>query len=230
MVEGYRLYQAKKYVDAKDYYYRVLMSSPSNVDALNNYGTCLDNMGYYDEAIEAYQMALDINPAYSYTKNNLQNSLERKRAREEAKSESYADNSSKSGTFWDALGSFCSVLGNMMGSTTTYTYEDSFSGGSSNYDGGSSAGNASFYRNEYARWEQKAQSHYNSLTNLGYSVKKGNGSRQGGTFQSMSGGNYVQMKKALRDAQREMRNIRQRAQRSGVTIPQSTWETAVVNY
>lgn len=230
MTEGDKLYEAKKYVDAKDYYYRVLMSSPSNVDALNNYGACLDNMGYYDEAIEAYQMALDIDPTYSYAKNNLQNSLENKRAREEAESESYADNSSKSGTFWDALSSFCSVLGNMMGSSTTYTYENSFSNGNSNYGSGSSAGNASSYRNEYARWEQRAQANYQSLTNSGYSVRQSNGNRKGGTLQGMNGGNYVQMKKALRDAQREMRNIRQRAQRNGITIAQSSWENATVGY
>ena len=229
MSEGGRLFDAKNYVNAKDYYYRVLMSDPSKVDALSGYAACLNNMGYYDEAIEAYQMALDIDPNNSFLKNNLQNSLGNKHARE-TKDEMTEDNSSKSGTFWDALSSFCSVLGNMMGSSTTYTYENSFSNGDSNYGSGSSTGNASSYRNEYARWEQRAQANYQSLTNSGYSVRQSNGNRKGGTLQGMNGGNYVQMKKALRDAQREMRNIRQRAQKNGITIAQSSWENATVSY
>lgn len=229
MSEGERLFKAGKYVSAKDFYYRVLMSNPSKVEALNDYAVCLDNMGYYDEAIEAYRMALDIYPGYSLAEENLQSSLENKRAREESKKGVTEDNTSKSGTFWDALGSFCSVLGNMMGGSSDYTYENSFSS-SSSLDDSPSKRSASSYQSEYNRWEQRAQSNYNSLTNLGYRAKNKSGDRSGGTLQSMSGSNYVQMKKALRDAQREMRNIRQKAQRSGVAITQSSWETATVDY
>lgn len=233
MAEGHTLFNARNYVQAKDYYYRVLMSAPSNVDALDGYAACLNNMGYYDEAIEAYRMALDIDPDDDYAKKNLQITLDNRQAREdEANGNNVEEDSSKSGTFWDALGNFCSVLGNMMGATSNYTYENSFSNGSSYSTSGSgtTSGNASSYRNEYARWEQRAQANYQSLTNSGYSTRNKNGSRQGGTLQGMNGGNYVQMKKALRDAQREMRNIRQRAQRNGITIAQSSWETATVNY
>lgn len=232
MAEGHKLFDARNYVKAKDYYYRVLMSAPSNVLALDNYASCLNNMGYYDEAIEAYRMALDIAPNDDYAKKNLQNTLENKRRREDKANGNNVEDSSKSGTFWDALSNFCSVLGNMMGATSNYTYENSFSNGSSYSTSGSgtTSGNASSYRNEYARWEQRAQANYQSLTNSGYSTRNKNGSRQGGTLQGMNGGNYVQMKKALRDAQREMRNIRQRAQRNGITIAQSSWETATVNY
>lgn len=232
MVEGNALFNARNYVKAKDYYYRVLMSAPSNVYALDNYAACLHNMDYYDEAIEAYRMALDIDPDDDYAKKNLQIALENKQKREDTKNGNSVDDSSKSGTFWDALGSFCSVLGNMMGGGSNYTYESSFSNSDSysSSGGGSSSGNASSYRNEYMRWEQRAQANYQSLTNSGYSVRNRNGSRQGGTMQGMNTGNYVQMKKALRDAQREMRNVRQRAQRNGVTIAQSSWETATVNY
>lgn len=167
----------------------------------------------------------------SLAKENLQKSLANKRVREESENAETVDDSSKSGTFWDALGNFCSVLGNMMGGSSNYTYENSFSGGNSYVDNsGSSSRSASSYNDEYARWERRAQPNYQSLTNLGYSVKKKDGSREGGTQQSMSGGNYVQMKKALRDALREMRNIRQRAQRNGVVIAQSSWETATVDY
>lgn len=46
----------------------------------------------------------------------------------------------------------------------------------------------------------------------------------------MSGGNYVIMKKNLREAQNQMRTIRQQAQREGITIQQSQWENATVGY
>ncbi|EKU90007.1 hypothetical protein HMPREF9447_02842 [Bacteroides oleiciplenus YIT 12058] len=49
-------------------------------------------------------------------------------------------------------------------------------------------------------------------------------------MQGMNSGNYVQMKKSFRDAQRQMRNIRNNAQRHGVTITQSKWETATIAY
>ncbi|MBP3671826.1 MAG: hypothetical protein J6J06_07680 [Bacteroidaceae bacterium] len=65
---------------------------------------------------------------------------------------------------------------------------------------------------------------------MGYSVTNSRNDRSGSTGQSMNTGNYVMQKKALRDAQREMRNIRQRASRAGVHIAQSKWETATVSY
>ena len=44
------------------------------------------------------------------------------------------------------------------------------------------------------------------------------------------GSKYVQMKKSLRDAQREMQRIRRKASQNGVAITPSTWETATVGY
>lgn len=121
MAEGHTLFNARNYVKAKDYFYRVLMSAPSNVLALSNYASCLNNMGYYDEAIEAYRMALDIDPDDDYAKKNLQIALDNRQAREdEANGNNVEEDSSKSGTFWDALGNFCSVLGNMMGGASNY--------------------------------------------------------------------------------------------------------------
>lgn len=88
-----------------------------------------------------------------------------------------------------------------------------------------------YYQTQYTRWEQRAQANYRSLTNLGVSFKeKNSGERAGSTGQSMNSGNYVVMKKNLREAQNQMRNIRQQASRAGVTIPQSVWETATVSY
>lgn len=99
--------------------------------------------------------------------------------------------------------------------------------------GSSSAGN---YRTEYARWERLAERHYNSLTNLGSTATtKSNGKAvaergTSGGVGHLSTSNYTQMKRALREAQREMVRIRQKAAKAGVRIAQSRWETATVSY
>lgn len=85
------------------------------------------------------------------------------------------------------------------------------------------------YQLEYARWEKLAERHFNSLTNLGYQIKR-NRKIGGGTSASMNSGNYVQMKRSLREAQQEMTRIRRQASQNGVNIRQSQWETAVVKY
>ena len=94
----------------------------------------------------------------------------------------------------------------------------------------SSGANAGWYQEQYNNWARRAEGCYSSLTNIGYSTTRKDGSKRGGTGQSMSGGNYVLMKKNLRQAQNEMQRIRRPASRDGITIRQSKWETAVVKY
>ena len=85
-------------------------------------------------------------------------------------------------------------------------------------------------QSQYMQWERRAIANYNSLTNLGTRVKK-NGEDVGGTNgQSISGGNYVMQKKALREAQNEMKKIRTKAIRQGINIQQSRYETIEVTY
>ena len=60
--------------------------------------------------------------------------------------------------------------------------------------------------------------------------KKKDGSESGSAAGSMNTGNYVNMKKALREAQDEMAKIRRSASGAGVNIPQSKWETVTVTY
>ena len=86
------------------------------------------------------------------------------------------------------------------------------------------------WQSQYAMWERRAKANYESLTNLGYSVKGKDGNMSGSAAGSMNTGNYTNMKKALREAQSEMSRIRREASRAGVSIPQSKWETATVGY
>ncbi len=94
----------------------------------------------------------------------------------------------------------------------------------------SSSTSNSFYQQEYTRWQRVAERHYDSLTNLGYSVKESDGKKKGGTLQSMSSSNYVRMKKAFREAQKEMKKIRTKANKEGIIIQKSPIEDATVKY
>lgn len=83
---------------------------------------------------------------------------------------------------------------------------------------------------QYRQWEERAKSNYNSLTNLGVQVKKNGKDISGSTGQSLSSSNYTQQKKALREAQREMKNIRQKASNKGIKITKSEYEDVVVKF
>ena len=230
---GHEAFAKKQYATAKDYYYRVMMNKPNDVNAIINYGAALGNMGYYDEALESCRIALDIDPDNQLAKDNLRINIDNKQkeeARLQAKEEEEETRATKSSTFWDALGNFANILSSVAGGTSVYQPYSSFSmdmdyspslpATGSNYD----------YQSEYNRWANLAERHYNSLTNLGYRVKHNDGRRSGGTLSSMSGSKYVQMKKSLRDAQHEMQRIRRKASQNGVAITPSTWETATVGY
>jgi len=68
------------------------------------------------------------------------------------------------------------------------------------------------------------------LTNLGAQVKKNGKDVGGSTGQSMSSSNYTQQKKALREAQKEMKSIRQKASKRGIKIAKSEYEDVVVKF
>ena len=92
----------------------------------------------------------------------------------------------------------------------------------------SSTGN---YQTMYDNWARRAEANYNSLTNLGYDAKSKSGKHSGSSGSGkVSGGNYVKMKKSLREAQKEMSKIRQKAAKNGVHIQKSQWEDATVSY
>ena len=233
---GHEAFEKKQYATAKDYYYRVMMNDPTDVDAVVNYGAALGNLGYYDEAIESCRIALDIDPDNLLAKDNLRINIrnkqieeERLQAEEEAKEERRAARARKSSTFWDALGNFANILSSVAGSVSAYQPYSSFSM-DMDYSSSSSSTSSHDYQSEYNRWANLAERHYNSLTNLGYRAKHKDRSRSGSTLSSMNGGNYVQMKKSFRDAQHEMQRIRRKAAQNGVTITPSPWETATVSY
>lgn len=110
------------------------------------------------------------------------------------------------------------------------SYQESYDDSSTT--GGKSSGSVSpdYYKRQYSNWERRAKSAYESLTNLGSRTKVNGKESKGSTGQSMSSSNYTRQKKVLRDAQSEMRKIRQDARKAGVTINESHWESVSVSY
>lgn len=100
----------------------------------------------------------------------------------------------------------------------------------SDYSGNSQGTDASSYQREYNRWATIAERHYNSITNTGSSFTSKKGDKSGSAGQGMASSNYTSMKKSFREAQSQMKSIRQRASKAGVSIAQSKWETATISY
>lgn len=223
---GMKYLNSKKYAEAKEYFYRVMMNDPQNSPAINNYGVCMERMGFKDEAIELYKIAVDIDPENETARKNIEILNQKDISVEDS-------NKNRSNTFWNALESFGNLLGQMSntlsGGSSDYM-PSNYSFGGDNLSEANGSTSTNYYQTQYAKWESIAERHYNSITNLGIKVRDSKGNRAGSTLQSMGGGRYVQMKQQFREAQRQMRNTRLNAKNKGITIAQSKWETATINY
>ena len=102
-------------------------------------------------------------------------------------------------------------------SDSDFGLSDGASGGSGNYQA------------MYDKWERRAEKHYKSITKSG-SSKESKSEASGSSGGKMSGGNFVAQKKSFREAQKEMKKIREKARKAGVIIKQSKWETATIDY
>ena len=227
--EGHDLLDKGNYTQAKELFYRVMMNDPTDSYAINNYGVCLDRMGNKEEALETFQMAYDLDRTNTTAKENIKILQEYFASQCE---QAQVQTEERNNTFWNALASFGNLIGQMTGVFSNNNTQQMFADdvmSESNYGVGSS-NSASYYKTQYSNWERRAEQNYNSITNLGMRAKNKQGDRSGSAMESMSGGNYTLMKKAFRDAQREMRNIRSKAARNGVSIPHSKWETATISY
>lgn len=232
--KGKKLFDEEKYSQAADICYRLMMLKPEKKDAFYKYTVCLAQMRRLDEALTAIDLALETWPDWEDATTlrakiltDIQLEKEAEAARNKAESnQEYYENSNSTISFLDALGNFANALANTFGGTPTYTPLD-FSQNSFSGTGSAGGGN---YQSNYNNWERLAERHYNSLTNLGYSATSSSGKKHGSAGGRTSSGNYIQQKRALREAQAEMRKIRRDAARDGVTIPKSRWEDASVGY
>lgn len=101
------------------------------------------------------------------------------------------------------------------------TLSSSGSGGKHSYD---------YWKQMYDRWERNAKGCYESLTLLGYKIKKNGKDTGGSAAGTWNSASYTGMKSNLRKAQKEMRETRALARKEGHNIPQSNYETINVSY
>lgn len=232
MDEAYSYTQKGKYGKAKDIYYQVFMADRKNYAALNNYGSCLYNLGYLEEALSIFEMVKDLNPEYENIEKHIsiaKNAIsERDAAQNEEVAEIPAQNSGNL-SFWDALATIGNVLSG--GTATAYVPQSDYYNSDENYSSSSSvkSGDNSYYQTQYDRLARRAESAYRSLTNLGVSVTNKNGEKKGSALGTWGVTSGTGMKMELRKAQSEMKKLRQEAQRKGITIITSQYETAEVS-
>lgn len=230
--EADRLADMGNYARAMDKYYECMMYDPKNFRAFTLYAWCLYKLSYYDEALTAVEVAIEMYPPNDFAKElkeAIMNSIESKKNREDNMAESLEENSSYS--VWDALGNFANSLMVIVGQSQSYSQQDFYQPAGHYSSQIGSDYDSSNFESEYRRWESIAERHYNSLTNSGYSATSKNGKKSGSSGSGkLSSANYVQQKRLFREAQREMSKIRNKAQSAGIHINKSKWENATVSY
>lgn len=86
------------------------------------------------------------------------------------------------------------------------------------------------YRASYQRWEAMVEGWMNNLTIGGYTTTSKDGDIRGKVDNDTKGYAYTGNQMGMKNAQKEMRRIRLEAEKYGVHIPQSKWETATARY
>ena len=107
--KGEDLFNQKNYAQAKDCFYDLMINEPNNVNSIIYYGSCLNNLGYYDSSIDAFHTALKIDPSNELAKKYLkiaENNLLQENQRAEQQ-----QNQSNVANWFDGLTQFLNVLG-----------------------------------------------------------------------------------------------------------------------
>lgn len=189
--------------------------------AFNNIGAIYEDAGDEDTAYDYYERAMNVG--------NKMGEKNYKRIRNNRRLDRVA---AIAGAIADASQSAINVMSGGISNMPITQYNAGYGDLSSFQSDMQSSGgySVSFYQEQYNNWERRAQGAYESLTLLGSRSKRNGSEVSGSTGQSMSSSNYTRQKKCLRDAQTQMRSIRQKARRDGVNIAQSHWETVTVSY
>lgn len=85
------------------------------------------------------------------------------------------------------------------------------------------------YEARYRRYESLVEGRMRSLTIGGYQYEDKNGNKKG-KVDDIKGYAYMDHQMGMKDAQREMKRIREEAAKYGVHITPSKWETATASY
>lgn len=214
-------YAQEKY----DKYMLCISLDPKNKEgyralSLNNIGAMFEDLGNVDKAMEYYEQA-----------RNLGNETARKNIKRIKLDRTL--------NTLEQIGNALSQVAQTIDTSGTYTTVQQGDGNyqttnNSNYETTtekkSNKRSYEFWKQQYDRWERNAKSCYDSLTNNGYKTKKDGQDSGGSAAGSWGVVTFSGMKMNLRQAQREMRDIRTKARKDGYNIPQSNYETINVSY
>lgn len=172
--------------------------------AINNIGSIFEALGDTDKALEYYEQARDLGSEQA--RKNVR-SIKTDRVLNTL--QQIGESLQQVAQTIDTSGKYSTL---QTGGTDASAYGSLGIGESAGGSSGSGKLSEDYYKNMYAKWERNAKRAYDELT---------------GEKWKPSG--YTAMKRNLRTAQREMRDLRSKARRDGYTIPQSTYETVTVS-
>ena len=117
--QGETFFNKKQYSKAKEYFYDVMINDPKNVIAITYYGTCLNNMGYYESAIDAIRTALKIDPNNEWASKNLK--IAEDNLAQEKQWKEQQQNASNTVNWVDGLTQFLNILGDTFSEYAEFT-------------------------------------------------------------------------------------------------------------
>lgn len=188
--------------------------------SLNNIGAMYENLGDVDMAMAYYEQAGSLGDETA-RKNIKRIKLDRTLN----VLKQVGDALTQVAQTIDTSGSYSALQENNANSQTQYN--NSYNVTASTKSNGHSY---DFWKQQYDRWERNAKSCYESLTNTGYKTKKDGKDSGGSAAGSWGVVTFSGMKMNLREAQKEMKNIRAKARKEGYNIPQSNYETINVSF
>lgn len=195
----------------------------------NNMNYSLDPYVIWNQAVQEVQQQQEfINNTAQQTWNQAKEQVEREQQQlhDQIKNSRKWDGSEYTET--EILEIMNNIYAERMGNQSNSNGGNGFdSGGGSEYKGELTPEQ---YEDLYRRFEKSVQGFFNGLTINGYKTEDKQGNIKGTTVGKMPTVAYITSERELRDAQKEMKRIREEAARYGVIIQQSQWETARAGY
>jgi tetratricopeptide (TPR) repeat protein len=225
IASGHRAFENEQYETARDFYYRAMMADSGRVDVLVSYGACLTNLGFYENAIQIYNIALSIDP-YDYIANSnlaLTRQFLAERTEQERNAELQWQQQQRENlnNLVASLNSLAASLDNVQsrqsqsdgtgGSGSGGQGQAGTSSGSSSREDRHIANNPASAQRTYNNYARAAKDHWNNIRNAKRSDEPASRIRE--------------LENAYRNCQKQMRDFRLEAQRQGVTIRQDEYET-----
>ena len=196
-----------------------MVTTPDDLYAVVHYGYCLAKLGMLDESLEAFNIALDIEPGNKAAQDC-------KSAVEDMINDRNASAAATASQHQYSMNAYNSLMGymNMYSIFKTgkpVTMAQDFYSGSGLYDTSGTTSDAEKLLKKYQKWEKKIEKVYNFLS-------KQSGKGKNTSIDSDETNSEPALKQIFRFAKKEMERLRSNASENGVNLSKSKWES--VNY